>query len=121
MTTTHDPDRLLAAYLADGMEVLPDRVVDAVLDEVHRTRQRTVFGPWRTPPMNSMLKMALAAAAVVAVVVAGINFLPAGNGGIGGPGASPSPVVSPSPEPSPSSTTASASRLPGCRTVRPRR
>ena len=31
------------------MEVLPDRVVDAVLDEVHRTRQRAVFGPWTDP------------------------------------------------------------------------
>ncbi len=104
MTTSHDPDRLLAAYLADGMDVLPDRVVDAVLDEVHRTHQRAVFGPRRTPLMNSTLKLAFAAAAVIAVVVAGINFLPAGNGGIGGPGASPSPVISPSPEPSPSSS-----------------
>jgi hypothetical protein len=104
MTASRDPDRLLAAYLADGMNVLPDRVVDAVLDEVHRTHQRAVFGPRRTPLMNSMLKMAFAAAAVVAVVVAGINFLPAGNGGLGGPGSSPSPVVSPSPVTSPSLT-----------------
>ena len=51
MTTPRDPDALLAAYLAEGMEVLPDRVVDAVLDEAHRTRQRAVFGPWRTLPM----------------------------------------------------------------------
>ena len=29
-----------AAYLADGIDVLPDRVVDAVLDEAHRTRRR---------------------------------------------------------------------------------
>ena len=43
--------------------------------------------------MNSTLKMAFAAAAVIAVVVAGIDFLPSGNGGTGGPGmASPSPV-----------------------------
>ena len=55
MTTPRDPEALLAAYLVDGMEVLPDRVVDAVLDEVHRTRQRTGFGPflfhdWRREP-----------------------------------------------------------------------
>ena len=56
MTTPRDPDALLVAYLADGMEVLPDRVVDAVLDEVHRTRQRAVFDPWRT---RSMFKIAL--------------------------------------------------------------
>jgi len=68
MTTHRDPDALLAAYLADGMEVLPDRVVDAVLDEVHRTRQRTVLGLWRIPPM---FKPVLGAAAVIAVLVLG--------------------------------------------------
>ena len=70
MTTPRDPDRLLSAYLADGIDVLPDRVVDAVLDEAHRTRQRVVFGPRRTPVMNSTFKVILAAAAVIAVVVA---------------------------------------------------
>jgi hypothetical protein len=94
VTTSRDPERLLAAYLADGMEVLPDRVVDAVLDEVHGTRQRAVIGPWRTPLMNSVLKMAFAAAAIVAVVVAGLNFLPRNDGGVGGPGASASPEPS---------------------------
>jgi hypothetical protein len=71
MTTPRDPDALLAAFLADGMEVLPDRVVDAVLDEVHRTRQRAVFGPWRTQPM---VKRALGVAAVFAVLVLGGSF-----------------------------------------------
>ena len=47
-TPRRDHEALLSAYLAVGMEVLPDGVVDAVLDEVHRTRQRTVIGPWRT-------------------------------------------------------------------------
>ena len=68
MKTSRDPEGLLSAYLADGMSVLPDRVVDAVLDEVHRTRQRAVLGPWRTRPM---LKFGLATAAVVAVVIGG--------------------------------------------------
>ena len=35
MTRHREPDELLDAYLAEGMQVLPDRVVDAVLDEVH--------------------------------------------------------------------------------------
>ena len=48
MTKPRDPEALLTTYLLEGMGVLPDRVVDAVLDEVHRTRQRTVFGPRRT-------------------------------------------------------------------------
>jgi hypothetical protein len=72
MTKPRDPDALLSAYLAVGMEVLPDRVVDAVLDEVHRTRQRVVFGPWRTRPT---FRSPLGAAAVVAVVVLAGAFL----------------------------------------------
>ena len=38
MTKPRDPDALLSAYLAVGMEVLPDRVVDSVLDEGHLDR-----------------------------------------------------------------------------------
>ena len=67
MTKSRDPEALLAAYFREGMEVLPDRVVDAVLDEAHRTRQRAVR-PWRNQPM---FKFGLAAAAVVAVVIGG--------------------------------------------------
>ena len=71
MTKPRDPDALLSAYLAVGMEVLPDRVVDSILDEVHRTRQRVVFGPWRTRPMS---RTTLAAAVVVAMVARGGAF-----------------------------------------------
>lgn len=103
MTTARDPEALLAAYLADGMDVLPDRVADAVLDEAHRTRLRIVVGPWRTPLMNSALKVAMGAAVVVAVTVAGVNLLPREPGPGGPPGGSPSPLVSQSvPPPSPS-------------------
>jgi hypothetical protein len=101
MTRHREPDELLDAYLAEGMQVLPDRVVDAVLDEVHRTRQRAAFGRWRIQRINSALKLALAAAAVVAVALSGIAFL-SRTGGFGGPGAaSPSPAVSPRPTPTP--------------------
>ena len=70
MTKPRDPEALLSAYLVDGMEVLPDRVADAVLGEVHRTRQRAVFGPWRTRST-----VVLGTAAVVAVVVVGAALL----------------------------------------------
>ena len=99
MTTPRDPDSLLAAYLADGIDVLPDRVVDAVLDEAHRTRQRVVLGPRRTPVMNSTFKVVLAAAAVIAVIVAGITFLPRDDAAVGGPTSASPPTSSP---PSPS-------------------
>jgi hypothetical protein len=100
MTTSRDPDRLLAAYLSEGMETLPDRVTDAVLDEVHRTRQRVVIGPWRTPLMTSTFKLGLGAAAAVAIAAVGVSLLP----GVSGPGGppSPSPLITPSPVPTPS-------------------
>ena len=98
MTKHRDPEALLSAYLADGMEVLPDRVADAVLDEIRRTRQRTMFGPWTT---QSMFKPSLAVAAAVAVLVAGALLTsrwdqPA----IGNPSTSLPGVVAPSSTPS---------------------
>ena len=111
MTTPRDPDSLLAAYLADGIDVLPDRVVDAVLDEAHRTRQRVVFGPRRTPVMNSTFKVILAAAAVIAVVVAGISLLPRNDAAVGGP-SSASPSANASTGPSASASPA-VSEFPG--------
>ena len=50
MTKARDPEVLLAAYLAIGMDALPDRVADSVMDEVHRTRQRVVLRPGRRRP-----------------------------------------------------------------------
>jgi len=105
MTASRDPDRLIRAFLDEGLTELPDRVYDVVRSDIDRTRQRVVVGPWRTPDMNSYAKLAIAAAAVVVVVFIGINLLPR-SGGIGGGTATPSPSPSPSPTstPSPSST-----------------
>src|SRR4249920_1277450 len=91
MTQPRDPDALLSAYLADGMQVLPDRVVDSVLDEIHRTRQQAVFGPWR---IRSLSRAALGAAAVVAVLVLGgaLYVIERGQTVVGGP--SPTPAAS---------------------------
>jgi Tol biopolymer transport system component len=114
MTTPREPDSLLSAYLADGIDVLPDRVVDAVLDEAHRTRQRVVFGPRRTPVMNSTVKVILAAAAVIAVAVVGVGVAlrtpsnpSVGSGPSAPPSASPasSPTASSSPTLAPISLT----------------
>lgn len=100
MTTGRDPEALLSAYLAEGMQVLPDRVVDAVLDEVHGTRQRKVFGPrWARPGSRT----AFAAAAVVAAIALGGVLV------LGRPGPTPSADPSPSsgavvPDPTPGAT-----------------
>ena len=116
MTKPRDPDALLSAYLAAGMEVLPDRVVDSVLDEAHRTRQRGVFGRWRTGPVS---RTTFAAAAVVAVVALGGALfviqrgLPAVAGPTQAPSADPGPslpgVVVPDATPSATAPNPSAS------------
>jgi len=99
MTRTPDTERLIRAYLDEGLNELPDRVYEVVRSDIDRTRQRVVIGPWRTPDMNTFAKLAMAAAAVVVVALVGYNLLP-GRGGVGGAPASPSPSISASPAPS---------------------
>jgi Kelch motif len=109
-TPRRDPEALLSAYLAVGMQVLPDRVVDAVLDEAHRTRQRTVIGPWRTRPTS---RATFAAAAVVALLALGAALLVVGGGPTPTPSEEPSPslpaIVAPSSSPSGPSAAPTAS------------
>jgi Tol biopolymer transport system component len=94
MTTPRDPDRLVRAFLDEGPTVLPDRAVESLLGEIHRTRQRAVLGPWRTQPM---FRTSLAAAAVIAVVaIGGLAFWATRPNGpvIGQPSSAPSAVAS---------------------------
>lgn len=105
MTTPRDPDRIIRAFLDEGLTDLPDRTYDAVRSEIDRTRQRVAIDPGRLfDIMNTYLKLGIAAAAVVVIAIVGINLV--GGRGIGGPAAtptpSPSPSVLPSTTPSPS-------------------
>src|SRR6266508_3732069 len=95
--TARDPDVLIRAFLDEGQTDLPDRAFDAVRRDIHRTRQRVVVGPWREPNMNMFARVAIAAAAVVAIGFAWVNFGPSQNG-VGG---KPTPTPTPSPEPLP--------------------
>ena len=110
MTKPRDPEALLSAYLAEGMEVLPDRVADAVLDEVHRTRQRAVLGPWRT---RSVSRTTSVAAAVVAMLALGAALFVVAGGPSPTPSEEPRPslqgVVAPSSTPSDPSAEPTAS------------
>jgi hypothetical protein len=96
MTARH-PDELIDAFLDEGRDELPDRIFDAVRGDIHQTRQRVVIGPWREPQMSNLMKIALAAAAVVAVLFGASRLLPGGSGpGAVQPTPAPSPTASPS-------------------------
>jgi hypothetical protein len=97
MTASRDPERLIRAFLDEGLTELPDRVYDAVRFDIDRTRQRVVIVPWRTPRMSNSVRLAIGLAAVVVVAVAGIALLTGRDSDVAAP---------PSPSPSPSASAA---------------
>jgi hypothetical protein len=102
--TAHNDD-LIRAFIAEGREELPDRAFDAVRGDIHRTRQRVVIGPWREPQMSNLAKVAIAAAAVVAVLFGASRLLPPASGpGTTTPSPTPSPTVTPTGTPAPTPT-----------------
>jgi hypothetical protein len=98
MSTDRETTRIVRSWLEAGATALPDRVLDAVLDQVPATPQRRSWWPARRFAHMNSVRLAIAAAAVVIVAVFGYNLLP-GTGNIGGP---PTPIPSPTPTPSPS-------------------
>jgi hypothetical protein len=104
MHSDRETTRIVQSWLDEGVTALPDRVLDAVLDQVPATQQRRSWWlAWRFADMNSLAKFAIAAAAVVVVAVVGINLLPRSGGiGVQPPSASPSPSPTPTASPSPS-------------------
>jgi hypothetical protein len=85
MSTDRDLTGIVRSWLDDGVTRLPDRVLDAVLDQVPATRQRRAWWPaWRFREMTISMKLILAVAAVIVVAVVGANILPR-QGGVGGP------------------------------------
>ena len=97
MSATRNPDLLLQAFLDEGPEVLPDRTLVAIADDVHRLRQRTLVGPWRLTTMRTLL----ASAAVIAIVVAGAGIFLASRAAPPPTGTdpTPSPSIAALPEP----------------------
>jgi hypothetical protein len=104
MSAKRDPDRLVGAFLDEGPIELSDRVVESVLGEIHRTRQRAVFGSWRT---RSMSRISFAAVVIVVAVSIGGLALWATRPTASSVAASP-PATSPSPGASPSQAVPSA-------------
>jgi hypothetical protein len=104
MTRHSDPpfDQRIADWLELDPNTAPDAALDTVLaafPSIPQRRRGFGLGGWRTNPMTSTLKLALGAAATIAVVVAGFALLgPRTSPGVGGE-ATPSPSASPTPAP----------------------
>ena len=92
MRTDHDLERAVRLWVAQGSDQLPDRALDAALDEIATTKQR--HAGWVARRINLMngnaLKFGAAAVAIIAAAILGVRLLSA-------------PVGEPS-EPTPSST-----------------
>ena len=99
--------RIVRSWLEQGVTTLPDRVLDAVLDQLPATPQRRPAWPARRiADMNPIAKFAIATAAVVAIAIVGLNlFGGQGTSEFGGvpptPNASTSPPVAPAGSPAP--------------------
>jgi hypothetical protein len=89
MTTPRDPDRLIQAFLREGAEQLHDQVYDVVRAEIDHKRQRVVVGPWRVPTVSKLLPIGLGAAAVIAVLFFGSQFIGSPASNVGGPASQP--------------------------------
>lgn len=101
MSADRDVTRIVRSWLEEGVTALPDRVLDAVLDQVPATRQRRAWWPARRlPQMNTSIRVAVAAAAVVVLALVGFNLMQK-TAGVGGPPPTPAPTATTAPSPSP--------------------
>ena len=97
-----DPDRSIARWLvAEAPDRAPERLLEASRAQVSSTAQRRSLRPVRRiQAMNSYAKLAIAAAAVLVVAVAGINLGPGLNTISSEASPTSSPLASPTASPS---------------------
>ncbi len=88
MSTERETRRVVRSWLEEGVTALPDRVLDAVLDQVPATSQRRPLWPVRRIAEMSIYARLASVAAVVIVLVVGVTVM--AGGGVGGQ-ATPSP------------------------------
>jgi hypothetical protein len=104
MSADRDVTRIVRSWLHEDAHEDADRILNLVLDELDITPQRRAF--WlarRFHDMNNTVRIAVAAAALVAVVLVGIQLFRGAN-----VGAQPSSSPTLAPTPSPSATPAAA-------------
>jgi hypothetical protein len=102
-TSDRDVSRAIRSWLHEDRHEDASRIAAAVLDRVEATPERRAGWPaWRTPTMNRIVTFGLGAAAVVAVLLIGAQFLRSPVNNTGGPGGEPTetPQASASADPS---------------------
>jgi hypothetical protein len=87
-----DPDAILAAWLEEGPDRLPEpnRRAIAVATRTTRQSRRGFVMPWRIEPNNHIPRLAMATVLIVAVAGGALYLLSPANPGVGGP--TPAPV-----------------------------
>lgn len=101
MNPPREPSAVVAAWLEDGPNELPESTRRAIAVDVRTTPQsrRSKWFPWRFPMVDRLSLVALAAVAVMVLAVAGVavsRFAPGGSN-VGGTPPNPSGALSPSP------------------------
>jgi hypothetical protein len=104
VSTDREVTRIVRSWLEEGVTALPDRVLDTVLDQLPATPQRRAWWPARRlREMHIPTRIAVAAAAVVALAVVGAIAFPR-QGNIGVPGPTSTQTSAPTQTPAPSQT-----------------
>jgi hypothetical protein len=100
MSADRDVTGIVRSWLDEGVTALPDRVLDAVLDQVPATPQRraTWWPARRFPPMSNTIRIGVAAAVVVIAAIIGFNYVNS-NVGSGEPTPIPSSTAIPTATP----------------------
>lgn len=105
-TTDQDVSRAIRSWLHADRHEDASRVAGAVLDQMEATpRRRALWWPARrTPVMNKIVGLGLAAAAAVVALFVGTQLLSSPGTNLGGPPVEPAPTstVEPTPDPTPS-------------------
>jgi hypothetical protein len=98
MSTERDETRIVRSWLEEGVTMLPDRVLDTVLDQLPATPQRRAGWLARrfTIMNNTTVRFGLAAAAVIVIALLGARLLPSN---IGDPSETATPIPTPSATP----------------------
>lgn len=91
MSAQNDTDRLIHAFLLEGPAELSEPLGTRIRGEIHETKQRAGFRPWRNLSMPRTLWVVAPLAAIV-VAIGGLLIVSWG----GPPAPSPTPTVQPS-------------------------